>query len=110
VTLRFIQNRSGSLSSGDTTCLPMLGLLVSNSYKVVLCIGRRDDEGQDSIFPSLLHRAQKHGIPSIRPENINSPETLGVVEDARAMSFLAYTTTRYSGRMVRSLRGQNLAL
>jgi len=77
------QKRIVIVGGHDLACL-CLDYLVSNSYKVVLCIGRRDDEGQDSIFPSLLHRAQKHGIPSIRPENINSPETLGVVEDARA--------------------------
>ena len=47
---------------------------------VTLCICRKDDTGEDGIFPSLLKLARELDIPTLQPKKLNSPTVLANVE------------------------------
>lgn len=58
----------------DQACWILENLIEKNYCNVSLCIVRKDDSGKDGIFPSLLMRARQYNIPTLQPENLNSPE------------------------------------
>jgi len=59
----------------------MLNYIINlNNAKVVLCVCRKDDSGQDGVFPSLLLQAKRFNIPFIKSESINSNNVLKIVE------------------------------
>ena len=65
---------------GHEQACNILDHLITLPYvKVVLCIIRKDDTGQDGIiFPSLLQRARKYDIPTLQPEKINANAVLSI--------------------------------
>ncbi len=76
------QKRILLIGGHELGCL-CLEHLVKNKYQVVLCIVRKDDDGKDNIFPSLLKLAKRHKIKSIKPQDINEPDILKKVEAAK---------------------------
>lgn len=65
---------------GHEQACRMLDYLVDMpEVEIVLCIARKDDEGQDSVFPSLLGRAKIYNIPSIQPYKLNDDTVLNTV-------------------------------
>ncbi len=67
----------------ELACL-CLKYLVENKYQVALCIGRKDDDGEDGIFPSLLKFAKANKIRHIQSSGINDGSILKAVEETKA--------------------------
>ncbi len=61
-----------------------LDYLARRGYQVVLCLTRKDDSGEDNIFPSLLRVAKKHRVKCIRSARLDDPKVLKAVDAARA--------------------------
>ena len=55
-------------------------LIENNLAKVVLIIARKDDEGEDGVFPSLLKVSRNFDIPSLKPNSLNSNSVIQVVK------------------------------
>lgn len=66
----------------DQACRMLDFLVEQNMCSVVLCIVRKDDNGRDGIFPSLLARAKAYNIPLLQPEDLNSSALLSAVDRA----------------------------
>ena len=66
--------------------------------KVVLCIARKDDKGEDHIFPSLIKAAKQLKIPSIQPDKLNSEYVLSIVKNLDAELVLSLQNNRVFGK------------
>ena len=45
-----------------------------------MIIARKDDEGEDDVFPSLLKVSRKFDIPSLKPNSLNSDSVMEVIK------------------------------
>lgn len=63
----------------DQACRVLKYLTDFDLCDVVLSIARKDDSGEDDIFPSLIKLSKSLDIPIIQPNNFNSDSVLKVV-------------------------------
>jgi len=74
------KDRKIIIVGGHEQACMILDYLIENKCDVALCIARQDDNGHDSIFPSLIARARKYDIPTLQPKKLNPPQVLSVVK------------------------------
>ena len=78
------KDRKIIIIGGHEQACAIFDYLIENECNIVMCILRQDDRGQDSIFPSLMARAQACNIPSLQPNKINSSQVISIVKQLNA--------------------------
>ena len=68
----------------DQACNILNHLIDIDIADVSLVLARKDDTGEDKIFPSLIKIAKRNDIPVIQPMNINSKKILDLVKGLNA--------------------------
>lgn len=94
----------------EQACNMLEHLVKREDLEVALCIARKDDTGDDAIFPSLLRRCRAHDVPVIQPGKLNSPQVLTAVRRAKPDLVLSLQNNMLFGKEWLNLMSDRLGI